>query len=276
MKTVQTFFVWLAVTGTIFASEEYLHLGQGTLPIVISAPHGGNLAVPGVPPRTGEGLQTGPAGFFTARDSGTEELALLLVEKLEERFQQKPSYVVSRVHRKFVDFNRPPAIAVEHERTRVIYDTYHQHLKMCCRDARSVYGSGLLLDVHGQGSSSVTVFRGTKNGQTVTALTSRFGEQAHTGENCFFSLLKQQGWTVFPDPFDRREQSGFTGGYIVQTYGSHRGDGIDAVQLEFGSRYRTKTIRELTANQLADAVVKYAELYLPDALSVVAGTSGTP
>lgn len=246
------------------AADELLLIREGTLPLVISAPHGGQQPIPDVPERRGEGLATGSTGFFTGRDGGTEELALEVVRQLEQRLNGQPYYVISRVHRRYADFNRPPEIAVEHPRARVVYDEYHASLKEFCRRIRTVHQVGLLLDIHGQGSSSVTVYRGTKNGLTTSALRKTFGEQAHTGPESLFGLLRHEGWTVHPDPHDGREQSGFTGGYIVQTYGSHRGDGIDAVQLEFGSRYRTVSTRPKTAEQLADAIVKYVDRYLPE------------
>jgi hypothetical protein len=93
-------------------------------------------------------------------------------------------------------------------------------------------------------------------------LKQRFGEQAHIGEQSLFGLLKKQGWKVYPDPFDEREKSGFTGGFIVQTYGSHNAIGIDAVQLELGAEYRTKGAREKIASQIAEAVFEYSQLYL--------------
>lgn len=244
------------------ASDEFLRVQQGTLPIVISAPHGGSRSIPGAQERTGEGLTKGPSGFFTGRDTGTEELAIELVHQLELRFDAKPSCVISRVHRRYVDFNRPPEIAVEHDKARVVYDAYHTALRDQCRIVREQHHRGLLIDLHGQGTSADTVFRGTKNGLTATLLQQEFGTAAFSGETSLFGMLKQRGWKVHPDPLDGREQSGFTGGYIVQTYGSHRGHGLDAFQLEFGSRYRSAEARSKTAETLTDAIVEYAGEYL--------------
>jgi hypothetical protein len=106
------------------------------------------------------------------------------------------------------------------------------------------------------------VFRGTKNGQTVTLLRERFGEPAHTGEESLWGLLKAGGWKVHPDPHDGREQAGFTGGYIVQHYGGQQAYGIDAIQLEFGMDYRTAANRPKTAAVLADALAEFSKRYL--------------
>jgi hypothetical protein len=60
------------------------------------------------------------------------------------------------------------------------------------------------------------------------------------------------------------------GGYIVQTYGSHRGRRIDAIQLEIGTKLRARANLERTATDLAEAIVVFAQEYLPIMTSAVA------
>ncbi|MCE2811220.1 MAG: hypothetical protein LW850_12560, partial [Planctomycetaceae bacterium] len=45
--------------------EELVLVSEGELPIILSAPHGGTLKIAGVDVRQGEGMATGPSGFFT-------------------------------------------------------------------------------------------------------------------------------------------------------------------------------------------------------------------
>ncbi|MFM7057091.1 MAG: N-formylglutamate amidohydrolase [Planctomycetota bacterium] len=250
------------VFSSAVADAQLLILRDGELPVVISAPHGGRLEVPGATVRTGEGLKKGPSGFFTGRDTGTEELALRVVELLDEKLAGRVSCVISRVHRRYVDFNRPLEIGVEHQAARVVHDSYHESLRSAVRRVRRRHGRGLLIDIHGQGSSAITAFRGTSNGLTVKALRERFQDTAHTGPQSLTGLLQKRGWMVHPDPFTGKEQSGYTGGYIVRTYGSHQPDGIDAIQLELGADYRREDVRERRATELADAVVEYVGYYL--------------
>lgn len=245
------------------SDEELIMIQEGDLPLVISAPHGGALELPGAPIRTGEGQKKGASGFFAGRDVGTEELALLVVKLLDEKLPGAPSCVISRVHRKYVDFNRPADIGVEHEKARTLHDSWHLALRTSVNRIREKHGAGLLIDLHGQGSSASTVFRGTSHGLTVQQLKTRYGEAAHAGDQSLTGLLKQAGWTMHPDPFSGREQAGFTGGHIVRTYGSHKPDGIDAIQLELGADYRKASARHKVATQLVDAIIRYCELYLP-------------
>lgn len=236
----------------------------GTFPVILSAPHGGTLAVPGVPARKGEGLEKGPRGFVTGRDSGTEELAHAIADAVEKKTGQRPYLVVAKFARKYVDANRPPEIAYEHPLARPTYDHYRGTLAKYCQEVKAKYGKGLLLDVHGQGSRADTVFRGTQNGTTVALLRQRYGEKAHAGPQSFFGLLAANGATVHPADGASPEQAGFTGGHITRTYGG--GDyGIDAIQLEFGSEYRsTKEKRSAAAAKVAATIDAFAKLYLLD------------
>lgn len=261
--------LWLALVlshlVTLARCEEpsrFVLTQAGEVPIILSAPHGGKLDVPDVDVRKGEGLKTGGSGFVVSRDTGTEELAQQVADAIEKRFGKKPYFVIARSHRKYLDPNRPPAIAYEDADAKPVYDAYHAALTESCRDVQKQFRKGLLLDIHGQGEAKDTVFRGTQNGKTVTLLRERFGEAAHAGESSLFGRLKSLGWKVHPDPFGGREQSGFGGGYIVQTYGSHQGFGIDAIQLEFGADYRAKDAREKTAVTLTNAIVDYAASFL--------------
>lgn len=254
-------FCAMAIT-TMAEESKFVLVETGELPIIVSAPHGGQLDVPEVDVRRGEGLNTGGSGYVISRDSGTEELAGELARALTKRFQRKPYVVVARSHRKYVDMNRPPEIAYEDADAKPVYETYHGALREACGAVQKKFRKGLLLDLHGQGTSQETVYRGTHDGKTVSLLRERFGEAAHTGEQSLFGDLKRLGWKVYPDPFDGKEQAGFRGGYIVQTYGSHQGFGIDAMQLEFGANYRSKEGRPKTAATLTTAIVDYASRYL--------------
>jgi N-formylglutamate amidohydrolase len=244
--------------------EELVLVEAGRLPVLISAPHGGTMKIRGVEPRLGEGLPKGASGFFAGRDGGTEELAKGVVAALERKTGKRPYSVISAAHRKFLDPNRPAEIAYEDEDAKPVYERYHNSCRSFCREILATYRAGILIDVHGQGSSAETVYRGTNQGKTVTRLRERFGDVSHVGDDSLFGLLKKRGWTVYPDPFDGREQAGFTGGYIVQTHGSHRPEGIDAVQLELGADYRKAANRARIAEDLATAIIQYLDLYVPE------------
>jgi N-formylglutamate amidohydrolase len=242
-----------------FSPESLLTVQEGALPVILSAPHGGQAEVPGELPRQGVGLEKGARGFRIERDVNTEHLALEVAAALEKKLGKKPYYVVAKFQRKFADANRPASIAYEHPKAGRAYDAYHDALARFCKAVRQSFGCGLLVDIHGQSSARDTVFRGTQNGKTDRALVERFGAKAHAGPESFCGLLAAQGFTVVPTDTSR-ETGGFTGGYIVQTCGER--EGIGAVQLEFGSNLRKDEILKDTAGKLADAIAAFAKRYL--------------
>ena len=242
-----------------FAAADFISVQKGDLPIIISAPHGGTMPIPGVPERKGEGMKTGAAGFFAGRDENTELLAAAIAREIESRLGKKPFFVIAKAHRKFVDANRPPEIAVEHPRAREVYDAYRGTLAKFCDDVQTRFGRGLLIDVHGQGSARDTVFRGTHNGATDALLAKMLGDKIHAGPQGLAGLLVARGINMKPTDTSA-ETSGFTGGHIVQTYGKH--EGIGAVQCEFGMDFRAKPAIPATAEKFADAIADFARLYL--------------
>jgi len=120
--------------------------------------------------------------------------------------------------------------------------------------------------VHGQGKDPDVVMRGTINGRTVQRLMQRRGVDAVTGPRGVFGQLEANGFKVFPrndvPPRGTSEDAGYKGGYTVFTYGSHNRDGIDAVQMEFGNRYRQKTWLDKSARDAAHAIAAFYEAYL--------------
>ena len=238
-------------------AAEYVLVQEGSLPIILAAPHGGRLSLPGVSPR--QGLKPGPGGFVTGADTNTDTLAQALGAALEERTGRRPYLVVARVHRKYVDLNRPIDNAIEDWKVRPVYDLYHRSLARFCEEVRKAHGHGLLLDIHGQAAMRDTVVRGTIDGVTDYGLVKRFGRRVHDGPESLAGLLVAHG--IKTGPVDTSpEPLSFRGGHTVKTYGEH--DGIGAVQLEFGSDFRAEARIPPTAAKVADAVADFARRYL--------------
>jgi N-formylglutamate amidohydrolase len=243
------------------APEDYIINRPGTVPIILSAPHGGRTAMLGIPPRV---EAAGLAKFVTTRDERTAELTERLAAAITREMGGSPFVVIAKFERRVVDANRlaqdaytPPGDGGP----RQVYAAYHQALAAAGADVIRVWGRGLLLDVHGQGSDALTIFRGTGNGRTVTSLTGQFGSAAIDGPQSLFGLMAAAGYTVFPaigssDQEDRR----YNGGTIVRQYGSGP---IDAIQLEFGAGLRAPERLQQTADDTARAIALFARSYLP-------------
>jgi N-formylglutamate amidohydrolase len=228
------------------------------LPIILSAPHGGREAIAGIAVRRGVGV----AQFTTGRDHNTSELAERIAAKLYESLGAKPFLVIANFDRKFVDANRPSEAAYEAAEARPYYEAYHLAIRDYCERVRALWGQGLLLDIHGQNSEVHAIFRGTDNLKSVANLERRFGAAAVSGGKSILGFLERGGYKVIPSIGDGAREQRYSGGYTTRTYGSHRGTGIDAMQLEFGAHLRSRANLERTASDVAHAIAVFAGEYL--------------
>ena len=233
----------------------------GTLPVIIVAPHGGSEKVPGVPERMGVGVKQ----FATVRDTGTDKLAKAFAADLERQLGKKPWLIVARFDRKYVDANRSADQAYEVKEAKAYYDAYHVPLVAALKAVKEKHSNGILLDIHGQGKYPDALLRGTQNGKSVVLLRQRHGFAAVNGKNSILGRFERTGNKVLPraDAGEKaKEETGYTGGFVVGNYGSHTGYGIDAIQLELGGDYRKAENLAKTARDLADATVAVHDAYL--------------
>jgi N-formylglutamate amidohydrolase len=250
-----------------FATNEFLQVQRGDLPVMITAPHGGSLTIPGVPKRAGPTEERAKKQFVTLKDVRTFELATLTAKRVEELTGKKPYLVALKAHRQFVDVNRPETNGAEHASAKAVHAAFHGQVREFVDELRKRFPDGaLLLDIHGQAASSNTVYRGTQNGRTVRQMIQKHGAFALTGEQSILGQLAATGIKIFPPntpPGTPPEQPSFGGGYIVRTYGSQTTNGVDAIQLEFGAMFRTDAKqREQTAKSLAAAIKTYCAKFL--------------
>jgi N-formylglutamate amidohydrolase len=241
------------------APSDYLTVWTGMLPILLSAPHGGREAVPGVALRRGIGVPQ----FTTERDNNTAELAELVAGKIHDRLGAKPFVIIAKFERKYIDANRVHSAAYESAEAKPYYDVYHQTIEAGAGKIRQSWRGGLLLDIHGQGAEIDTIFRGTDNGKSVTALQQRFGRQALTGAKSILGQLAAKGYNIDPGGVANDRERRYTGGYTTRTYGSEHGGSLDAIQLEFGTNLRSKNNLMRTAEDLAQAIEIFARAFLP-------------
>ena len=242
-------------------SDDLVSIQKGTLPIIVSVPHGGRKPIPDVPERLGVGVKL----FAKVRDANTSELAEKFIAALEKQLDGKVWYAIARFDRKHLDVNRPREGAYEDEKAKPIYDVYHGALEAACKAVKEKHGAGLLLDIHGQGAFEYQICRGTQNGKSVKLLKERHGWQAVVGKKSVLGQMERAGYKILPKcdaAEDVKEEAQFNGGYMVKTYGSHTGYAIDAIQFEFGSHLREKDTYPKTAAALADAVAIFQDEYL--------------
>lgn len=220
---------------------------EGTLPLLLCVPHDGERELPWVPARV---------NGTRVRDVHTLALSERTSRRLEQLTGARPWRIACLVSRRQVDVNRPEAEAWEHPDARPVWLGYHRAIAHAVATLRKGFpGGALLLDIHGQGYAGDTLFRGTRYGRTVSSMVARHGRAALDGPDSLIGRLAALGLKVDPAPgSDGREEQRYVGGYTVATYGSHREDGIDAIQLEFGAQQRA--LRTL-GDTLAEATLAF-------------------
>tara|TARA_R110002072_G_scaffold146075_1_gene292790 strand:- start:46874 stop:48421 length:1548 start_codon:yes stop_codon:yes gene_type:complete len=242
------------------AGNPLITVESGDLPIILSAPHGGREAIPGVPERRGTEIKS----FVSRSDINTDKLTELLADALEKESGKRPYVVIARFHRKYVDANRRSHAAYESDEASAVYDAYHSELAGARREVIERWGRGVLLDIHGQSADKKAIIRGTQNGKTTRHLINRFGRQSLVGQTSLFGQLARQGFPVIPAvDSDDAEHVNYDGGHIVVTYGSASNGTLDAIQLEVGKDLRSTEALTSTVNRLAKATTAFAKEYLP-------------
>lgn len=220
---------------------DFFDVQQGNIPIIISAPHGGNQQPSDIEqPRSGNN-----PGDVLLNDFRTNLLAERLANQLESAIGAAPYYIINKIDRDYLDLNRDKAdnngtAAFEDPDAEAYYDYYHSQLQAMVTEVITTYGQGILLDIHGQSQDPGVIFRGTRNGEAVTDLIAQSGEIAITGPNSIFGQLETLGYPVEPDnvPLAQDPEVTFIGGYTTETYGSINPGGVDTMQIEIGRDFR--------------------------------------
>jgi N-formylglutamate amidohydrolase len=235
----------------------------GELPLILTAPHGGGDSLPGCSERAPAGLR-----FVNRPDAHTDRLARLIAVELKRLTGRAPYLVIARFHRRYIDANRRPEEAYGDPGCAAAYTAYHAAIRAYIDEIRGRHPHAMLFDIHGQAAYRDAILRGTRYGSTVQALLARAGAAAINGPDSVFGRLAALGYRVMPGldsaPTDRVEAKNYSGGHTVETYGSHRGDGIDAMQLEYGLDLREGAALEATARATARAIAAFYERFLGD------------
>jgi hypothetical protein len=207
----------------------------GTLPIVLSAPHGGTLQP--------DELDTRPDAS-TGGDTNTQQLAFAISDALYAQTGGRPHVVVMNLHRYKVEANawtletatagQPDAVAA--------YEGYHALIAAAVASVEAHYGRGLYIDLHGLASSRTHMELGyLLSGSTYLVDDARLDHPGYReisslrgldapfsqlvrGPQSFGGLLQEQGYPSVPSPDDPwpTDEDGEPRGYFEGGYSTHR------------------------------------------------------
>ena len=224
--------------------DDYITIESGMLPVVISAPHGGEMVIPGVAIRS---------SGTTVMDWNTYPIAIAIQSKLYAKTGKRAYLVAAKASRKYVDFNRSADLAYESSLVKPIYDRYYGALNSAVTAAKlQAPAAALLIDVHGQSSKSSVTYRGTRDGQTAN------NTIFYTAPNGLITTMNALGLSVNPTSAGARDNVNFNGGNIVWVFGKNNNAGINSVQFEFGYNFRdTDAHVDSTASKVCDAIIAH-------------------
>jgi N-formylglutamate amidohydrolase len=241
---------------------------RGTLPAILTCPHGGDKEPPGVSnKRTGVGLPA-DCRFEANTDRFTRTITRGAAQLLFDVFGEAPYVVIADFDRAFIDANRSPECAFEDADAQPFYEEYHNTVRKFVDEIRADNGGlGLLFDIHGTtqiASDPADVYLGTLNGEAIFSLLSR-DSRAMSRKRSVPGLLREAGHVV-----SAKIPETLRGDFTLETYGSSNANGVDAIQIEIESTLRIDdSKREAFIEDLAFAITSLVARYA-DTLTLAA------
>ena len=270
----------------VFGQNNYIEYHIGTLPIVISVPHGGSLNPASIPNRSCNDP-------VYATDANTVEMALDLRNFLYEKTGCYPHVIICQLRRSKLDANRNLADAACGNPEAVqAWTEFHQFIDTAQTLAESVFPDQVLyLDLHGHGNPTPRTELGYLLYDTELALTdgelneepylsySSIGELAlrninnltHSellrGEAALGTLLAGSGYDAVPSAADPSPGIGsnyYSGGYNTATHTCYApGNLVNGLQMECpypGVRDNAANILRFT-DSLSNILLRYWSLH---------------
>ena len=261
----------LDVSGWVTASD-------GTVPLVIVAPHGGALSPIELPDRS-------CAGCETVNDANTQALAMEISDAFARRIGKRPFVVANLLSRRKFDANRDLSEATgSYAPLAPFWTLFHERIDSAKARAVRVHPRALLIDLHGHAhavarldlgyllsaanlrlpDSVVTplMFASSIAGLDAVAVSRDSGVALLRGARSLGSRFAQVGFPTVPSAADPAPAAGdayFNGGYNTQRHGSQSAGSVDAIQIEcnYAGVRDTPTARTNFAEAFATAALAY-------------------
>jgi len=257
----------------------------GTLPIIITAPHGGGLTPSALPIYS---------DTTNASDGGSQKAARLLADTLEELTGERPHLIINNIKRNRLNLNNKAKYDSQDADAKILREGFYEFISDTRHFVTDHCEKGLLIDIHTNGQShwenilgvwlsekAVNSLPGGNydraaliNGSTIKNLmqsTLMPLDSIIVGEELSFGDIANRAGKIhtFPNSIQiplplTDNQPFFNGGNIVGTQGSRTGGSIDAIQIENHWYYINngeEKRKDYIQNSLAPAVIRWMEHY---------------
>lgn len=267
--------------------NDYIIFKTGNIPLLIIAPHGGDLKPQWLDDRNCENSKI-------LQDQYTLEIALQIEQELNSLGFQ-PFLVLSKMHRIKIDLNRSLETALCNDKSAMpLWMVFHNQIDIFRNEISSSYGRGLVIDLHGQSHPEQRIELGYllngsmlrdleqnatdySNQVSIKNLISNHPKQTSfqqllVGENSLGTLLSEQDFAAVPSQSDQaplESQLFFSGGHNTINYGSRDSGTIDAIQVELnraGLRAESDD-RQRFANVFSNIIIDYLTVHYSDAFT---------
>ena len=242
------------------AFVEYI---PGSLPLVITAPHGGTLRPGDIPEREWGTM---------VRDYATDDMAYRLADALEERVGARPHLILLHLHRTRLDANRDLEEAAQgNPLAERAWHEFHHWTEVAMKRVKADHGEGFYMDLHGHGKHDDFELGYLLTRSDLEATAEELDQewavsksslrtlaedsslpfsQLIRGEESLGTLYEEEGYTSVPSPV-RPYPSGpfFSGGYNTRRHGCREGGAICGYQLELNR----ENVRDNPVNRQAFA-----------------------
>lgn len=273
---------------TYFGRKGYTQYMAGDLPLVISAPHGGDLHPDEIPDRS---------WGTTRQDRNTRDLALRIRDAVHERTGGYPHMIISNLHRIKLDPNREIEEAAQGDfHAQRAWWEFQTYIEAAEEIVARNFQDGFYIDLHGHGHDNPRLELGYLLGSSTLALSdtelnsAEYATQSSLrslalttplsfsellrGVVSLGGLLEERGFPAVPSPLqpDPGGEPYFTGGYNTSRHGSVDGAPISGVQIEchYPGLRDTEENREAFAQALASVLPEYFLAHFGRALAPLA------
>jgi len=258
-----------------FGINNYVEYIPGNLPIIIVAPHAGELKPDSLPD-----IQT------RGRDNGTMDLTLLLKDSIPAILNGcMPHIIINHVHAsKFSPVNVKLKAAGTHPWATQAWDEFHEFIDSAKAQVTADWGAGHYFEIHGNGHSNKwtevglgisksylnqgdSAILSRSNNTTVGNLITNGGVdllELINGETSLGGMLMNKGWKSVPSPtFPSPDTNGFFyAGWNTWKHGSNKAGSIDATHLENYWEFMVKSVNKYKyAGDVAHSMIDFMKIH---------------
>jgi N-formylglutamate amidohydrolase len=260
-----------------YQNFNYVKYLQGTLPIIISVPHGGTLEPENIPNRT-----YGKKG----RDKYTDLLAKDIALEFYKQADKYPYIIILELARKKLDANREIQEAAQgNKEATKIYNTFHFAIQTSIEEVNKKFKQGLYIDLHGHShpnnyiefgyllsndilklsNKEIETFKELSSIKNLSNSSKENFVQQIKGKNSLSGLMATKGYKSIPS-FDipyALDDKYFKGAFSTKQYGSYYGGNINSIQVEFPrTGFRdTEQNRQKLAKDFVDSIIKFMKIH---------------